>query len=147
MRAAPLNEREKLQALVFQGYLGRRLSCSEARRRLSLPSSTFFRRLQRFKKYGKAGLVHRLRGKRRSAPILTRIQPLNRNLLPDPEVPFHRLSHRQRDLSHLAWYFFQRNPRRKRVLRFTHWPPKQRRHVIHWVLFNGRFPPELRVFY
>jgi hypothetical protein len=74
MHQAPLNEREKLQALVFQGYLDRKLSRAEAQRRLSLPSSTFYRRLQRFKTYGKAGLAHQLRGKLKSIPILTSAQ-------------------------------------------------------------------------
>ncbi|MFN0063984.1 MAG: helix-turn-helix domain-containing protein [Myxococcaceae bacterium] len=60
---ADLSNEERRQAAVFESYLKGRVSQKAAQRQLKLPRSTFWRRLARFRKKGRAGLVHGLRGR------------------------------------------------------------------------------------
>jgi transposase len=60
-----LSEREEFQARIFRQYDLGSVSCPDAMKLLGLPQSSFYRRLARFRKDGRRGLVHRLRGRRK----------------------------------------------------------------------------------
>ena len=59
-----LSQREKLQADVLGRYVQGGLPRREAQSLLGLSTSSFYRRLSRFRSAGQQGLVHTLRGRR-----------------------------------------------------------------------------------